>query len=258
MWSKNFARIQNKIKRNLFSLIGIGVTIVLFAACTPSRKYILFQDIPNDTTLTNLVSKNWEPLIQKGDVLTITVASLSPENTVLYNVPPNVIAGKPGYLVDEMGTIEFVKLGHIQVDGLTIKQLKDLLEKKLQPYLSQNIVSIGFQNRHITLIGASSPKIIPLEDNNMTILDALAVGGNSEDMSTDNILVIRENGKDRNFKRINLTDKSVFYSPYFYLQPNDIIYIESNPKKAANTIQIISYVTTGITFIIFLMDRVFR
>jgi polysaccharide export outer membrane protein len=231
--------------------------VILLSACSPSRKQILFQDIPNDTTLTNLVSKNFEPKIQNGDVLGISVASLSPENTMIYNVPPNMVGGKLGYLVDANGTIEFIKLGRIHAAGLTQRELKNQLEKNLQPYLSQNIVSVGFLNRHVTLIGASQ-KIIPLEDDNMTILDALTAGGNNEGLMNTNILVIRENGINRDFKRINLTDKSIFYSPYFYLQPNDIIYIESNKTKVNNTIQIISYVTTGITFIIFLMDRIFR
>ena len=258
MWQKSLVRIRSLKKWNLVSILLFAIIMVLFSSCSPTSKQLLFQDIPKDTTLTNLISKNFEPKIQKGDLLSIIVASLSPENTLIYNVPPNIVGGKPGYLVDENGYIAFVKLGSISVAGLTQKELKTQLEKNLQPYLSQNIVSVGFLNRHITLIGAASPKIIPLEDDNMTILDALAASGNSDNIITNNILMIREKGNDREFKRINLTDKSIFYSPYFYLQPNDIIYIESNSKKVNNTVQIISYVTAGLTFVIFLMDRVFR
>lgn len=232
--------------------------IVFASSCTIAKEQVLFQDIPNDTTLNQIVSKKGESKIQKGDALSIVVTSLSPENTLIYNAPPNIFQDKPAYIVDESGHIEFIKLGKIAAAGLTVKQLRTQLESKLQPYLAQNIVTVGILNHHITLIGAASPKIIPMEFDNMTILDVLASAGSTEDMVTKDILVIRENEGSRDFKRINLTDKSIFYSPYFYMQPNDIVYIQSNPKKTTNAIQIISYVTTGITFIIFLMDRVFR
>ena len=258
MTLKNIEKFCQSRKSKLLYILFFGTIIFLMSACSPSRKQILFQDIPKDTTLTNLISKNFEPKIQNGDVLIISVASLSPENTLIYNVAPNMVGGKLGYLVDAKGTIEFVKLGRISAAGLTQKELKNQLEKNLQPYLSQNIVSVGFLNRHVTLIGAASPKIIPLEDDNMTILDVLAASGTSDNIITNNILVIREKGNDRDFKRINLTNKSIFYSPYFYLRPNDIIYIEANPKNTNNTVQIISYVTTGITFAIFLLDRILK
>ena len=94
---------------------------------------------------------------------------------------------------------------------------------------------------------------------NMTILDALASSGDiGEKGRTDNILVIREKDDTKEFKRLNLTDQSVFYSPYFYLQPNDIVYVEPVKVKTAQTAQIISYITTGITFVIFIVNQLLK
>lgn len=189
----------------------------------------------------------------------MTVTSLSPENTLLYNAPQNSIGEKTGYLVDETGKIPFIKLGDLQVAGMTKKELKAKLEKDLTPYLGQNVVSIAIVNRHVTLMGAVSPQVLPLTSESMTILDALAATGDiGFKGKTDNILVIRENGTDKDFKRINLTDKSVFYSPYFYLQPNDIVYVEPVKDRTNRTPQIISWITTGITFTIFIIDRISR
>ncbi len=67
--------------------------------------------------------------------------------------------------------------------------------------------------------------------------------------------MIREKGNSKEFKRLNLTDESIFYSPYFYLQPNDIVYVEPVKKKAQNTTRIISYVTTGLSLVLFILGR---
>ena len=251
---------QTSMAARWSSVIGFTfLFFTLFSSCTSTKKTIYFRDIPKDTTLTNLVSKNFEPKIQKADLLSITVASLSPENTAIYNAPQNAQGPLLGYLVDENGNIEFIKLGTIHVAGMTRKELKTKLEKDLTPYLAQTVVAVGFLNRHVTMMGAVSPQVLPMPNDNMTIFDALAVsGGIGEKGRADNVLVMRENDNSREFKRLNLTDKSIFYSPYFYLQPNDIIYVEPVKVKSDNTSRIISYVTAGISFVLLVIDRIIK
>ncbi|MEO5648641.1 MAG: polysaccharide biosynthesis/export family protein [Ginsengibacter sp.] len=234
--------------------------IILLGSCNTVKKTIYFQDLPNDTTLTKLVSKNFESKIQKGDLLGISVASLSPENTTIFNAPQDAVGTLTGYLVDEAGNIQFVKLGTVQAAGLTRKELKMNLEKTLSPFLTQAVVTVGFLNRHVTMMGGVSPQVLPMITDNMTILDALAASGDIGTRGrTDNILVIREKEDVKEFKRISLTDKSIFYSPYFYLQPNDIVYVEPVKEKMKTSVpQIISYVTTGFTFLIFILDRIIK
>ena len=228
-------------------------------SCRTAKPTTYFQDLPNDTLLTNLVTKNLETKIQTGDLLTISVASLSPENTLIYNAPQNSVGEKAGYLVDESGNIPFVKLGDMHVAGMTKKELKSKLEKDLFPYLQQNVVSIAIVNRHVTLMGAISPQVLPITSEKMTLLDALAASGDiGFKGKTDNVLVIREKENGKEFKRLDLTDKSIFYSPYFYMQPNDIVYVEPVKDKSTRTPQIISWITTGITFTIFIIDRISR
>jgi len=232
------------------------VLIILFSSCSSTKNTTYFQNIPKDTILTNLVSKDFEPKIQKGDLLGITVASLSPENTAIYNAPQNVQGPLTGYLVDENGDIQFVKLGTLHVEGMTRKEIKDTLEKKLTPYLAQAVVAVGFLNRHITMIGGISPQIIPMPNDNMTILDALAAsGGIAEKGRPDNILVVREKGNSKEFKRLNLTDNSIFYSPYFYMQPNDIVYVEPVKEKKDQFFRIYSIVIGSASFVFLLLSR---
>lgn len=229
---------------------------ILFTSCSTTKSTTYFQDIQKDTTLKNLVTKDFETKIRKGDLLSINVASLSPENTALYNAPQNTVGAISGYLVDENGNIPFIKLGSLPVEGLTRKELKAQLEKNLLPYLKEPVVAVGFLNRHITMMGAVSPQVLPILNDNMTLLDALASSGDiGAKGRPDNILVIREKDNTKEFKRLNLTDKSIFYSPYFYLQPNDIIYVEPLKERKNNTAQLISYIITGVTFFIFILDR---
>jgi polysaccharide export outer membrane protein len=122
------------------------------------------------------------------------------------------------------------------------------------------MVTVGFLNRHVTMMGAVSPQVLPMVTDNMTILDALASSGDIGARGRmDNVLVIREKDNAKEFKRVSLTDKSIFYSPYFYLQPNDIVYVEPMKEKTKTSVpQIISYVTTGFTFLIFILDRIIK
>ena len=235
------------------------LTAIFFSSCSNTKKSIYFQNLPADTTLQNLVSKNFESKIQQADLLGIMVASLSPENTAIYNAPQNSEGPLNGYLVDEEGNISFIKLGTLHVEGMTRKELKLKLEHDLSPYLKETVVSVGFLNRHVTLIGAVSPQILPMPNDNMTLLDALASGGDiGAKGKNDNVLVIREKDNSKEFKRLNLTDQSIFYSPYFYLQPNDIVYVEPVKERKENATRIISYVTAGLSLVIFVIDRIIK
>lgn len=240
-----------------------GVSLFLFSiflsSCSNTKNTSYFQNIPKDTVLNNLVTRDFETKIQTGDLLGITVSSLSPENTAIYNAPQNAEGALLGYKVDEQGNIEFIKLGTLHVAGMTRKELKEKLQKDLTPYLSQVVVAVAFLNRHVTMMGAVSPQVLPMTTDKMTILDALAASGDIGDKGkTDNILVIREKGNSKEFKRLNLTDESIFRSPYFYLQPNDIVYIQPVKKKAENTTRIIGYVTSGLSLLIFIIDRIIK
>ncbi|KAA9036367.1 polysaccharide export protein [Ginsengibacter hankyongi] len=229
--------------------------LILFSVTSCSstiKNRIYFNDLQKDTTLRNIVTENYDLKIQKNDLLGITVASLSPD-VAYYNAPQNSEAGTNGFLVDEKGDINFVKLGTLHVEGLTRKQLKDTLETQLIPWLKDAVVSVGFLNRHVTMLGAVKSQIISLPGN-MTILDAIASSGDiGAGGKIDNVLVIRDTAGTKEFKRLSLKDHSIFYSPYYYLQPNDIVYVEPVKIKTQLTIpQVISYITTGISLIILL------
>ncbi len=98
----------------------------------------------------------------------------------------------------------------------------------------------------------------------MTLLDALVAGGQvSKTARKDNILVIREmdTGADKQFKRLNLNNSSIFYSPFYYLRPNDIVYVEPDPSKSEGTNKtqkIIGYASAAISLVFIIVDRIIK
>jgi polysaccharide export outer membrane protein len=243
-------------KRSFKQLLLVAGFFVLVAgtSCTATKNQVYFNNLQKDTTLRNLVSKNYDLKIQKSDMLGITVASLSPD-IAFYNAPQNTVGPLSGYQVDENGNISFIKLGTLHVEGLTRKQLKDTLQTGLVPYLKDVIVSVAFLNRHVTMIGATGSSVLPIVADNMTLLDALASSGDiGQRGKMNNVLIIREKDNNKVFKRINLEDQSIFYSPYYYLQPNDIVYVEPLKVRTPLTIPVvISYITTAISLLILVL-----
>ncbi len=250
------------LKKTLSYALFIGMVFFGTSSCTSVKNQVYFENLKKDTTLRKVVSGNYDIKIQKNDLLGISVASLSPD-VAFYNASvASASAGAGvvgGYKVDKNGNINFVKIGWVRAEGKTRKELKDTLEAALVPYLKEVIVNISFLDRHITMLGAVNTRVLPLTDN-MTVLDALASSGDISDKGRiDNLLIIRDSNDEKHFERLNMKNNSIFYSPYFYLQPNDIVYVEPRTVKPPVTgIQIASYITTALTLVFLLINNVFK
>ncbi len=209
-------------------------------SCTTSRNIIYF-DITKDA-ITNIEYQNEETQIQKNDLLSITVTSLSAEASKLYNEPNDAVVSSRGtfggYLVNKEGNIQFPVLGTIKAEGLTKKNLqetiaRDLSDKKL---LLDPIVTIRNINYKITVLGeVADPGVFNVPSEKINLLEAIGFAGDLTLFANrSNVLLIREENNKRTFKLINLNSNDIFSSPYFYLAPNDIVYIEPNKSKIAS------------------------
>lgn len=237
------------------------LAVCCLLACQTPKNTAYFQTIKRDTTLQNLVTKNGEPKIVPDDLLAINITSASTELSALYNGAQGVgSAAAQGYLVDKNGNIQLFKLGEQKLAGLTRAEAKEKLQKALEPYLKDPVVTIRFANHRVTFLGeVGSPGVLVLNNEGISLIEAIGERGDlTENARADNILVIRktENGKD--FKHLSLLDHSVFTSPYFYLQNEDVVYVEPVAKKAdsMNTQQVISYVLTGISLVTLILSRI--
>lgn len=260
----------NLMTKNSLSAVVILILCILFLdSCTPVKNVIYFENLQKDTTLRNLAPYNFEQKIRKSDLLGITIISPDPITTPLFNGMQSggfsatnsgeSNSGIGGYLVDNAGNITLYKLGVIHVEGLTRGQLKAKLDKDLSPYLKDAVVTVRYLNNKITILGeVTKPQVINMPTEQISILDAIAQCGDLTIAGKrDNILVIRETENGKQFKRLNLNDKSIFYSPFYYLKPDDVVYVEPSKFKimnASQSQQTISYALSALSILITLIS----
>ncbi len=224
--------------------------IMLIGSCSGSKQVAYFQNIDS---ISLAASRGlYEAKIMPKDELTITVITTNPQASAPFNLTVSNTIGSSGqlstgqgslqgYLVDNNGNINFPVLGTIHVGGLTKNQAEEKIRDGVKPYLaaSENpIVTVRMSSYRVTVVGeVGSPRVIPVSTEKMSIIEALAQAG---DLSIygkrNNVLLIREDATgQKQAHRLNLNDANIFNSPYYYLQQNDIIYVEPNGVKAKNS-----------------------
>ncbi len=223
--------------------------LLLLTSCGTSRNLVYFSDLKTNTEAQTLIENDIATRIQQKDLISISVSSLDPESNVLFNSGVLLPAGSPssaiaadkvneGYLVNKEGEINFPVIGKISLLGLTVEEATDKMTSLLKSHVKNPIVNIRFLNFRVTVIGeVNNPSTFVVSNESINIMEALGLAG---DMTTfgrrENVLIIREEGGIRTTTRINLNDKEVLNSPYFYLQQNDIVYVEPhNRSKVAQT-----------------------
>lgn len=233
--------------RLYINFIVFTFLVVLCVSCVNTRKATYFNDLQDGSVIPASRDSN-TLIIQRNDILSIVITSLNPEASAIFNAPnvsiinytstgSNQSAG--GYLVNADGLIQLPILGNIKVEGLTKNQLKEqitktLIEKKL---LTDPIVTIRHLNFEITIVGeVTKPSVITVPNEKISLIKALGLAGDITIYGKkDNVLLIRESAGKRNVKRLDLNSADFLTSPYYYLQPNDIVYVEANKNKVASS-----------------------
>jgi polysaccharide export outer membrane protein len=214
------------------------VIVLLSTSCTSSKKITYFENA-TDTTFQAMLN-NVESQIHPNDILNISVTSLNKAASEAFNtdfVAVGINTQFAGYLVNSDGNIQMPTLGAIAAAGLTKNQLKNritniILEKKL---LLDPIVNIRFLNFEVTVIGeVARPTVINVPNERISLLKAIGLAGDLTIYGKrDNILLIREEDGKKITRHIDINSKDFFSSPYYYLQPNDVVYVEPNKAKRA-------------------------
>jgi polysaccharide export outer membrane protein len=251
-------------------LIPLVLICTFFAvtSCVNTRKAVYFVD-QNDATLqsTTVIP---ESVIQKNDFLGISVSSLNPTASAVFNAPtmPSAAGGSiasPGYLVDASGNIQFPILGNIPAAGLTGNQLRESIVRSLtdKKLLVDPIVSVRYLNFKVTVLGeVARPTVVNVPNEKITLLEALGMAGDLTIFGKrENVMVIREEGTQKIIKRINLNTSELFNSPFYYLKSNDIVYVEPNKAKVASSArsnQILPIVLSALSFAAIVVDRATR
>lgn len=256
------------LKSSLVGLLCLFTAFTFLFSCTVPRTAGYFKNLTRDTVISTSAVVNEELKIKKGDVLSITVSSLNKIEDDIYNfrATPSSAASGAGYQVDNGGEIYLHNIGKVKAEGLTRKQLKLSLEQKLSPFLKDGVVAVNFENHHITVIGEiGRSQVLPMPEERVSIIDALAQSGNATGNSQLwNVLVIREKENAKELKHINLEDNSIFNSPFYYLQPNDIVVLNADEQKIRREVnrqnyqQVSSIVLQTITIALIIYQTFFK
>lgn len=250
-------------------LVGIFLAgLFILSSCTTTKRYTYLKNIQNDTTISGLVTNDFESKIQKGDQLSIIVTSLSAAEDEQFNKAAAVSSSPAmgGFTVYADGTVLLHRLGRVQAAGLTRKELQLKLQKDLLGYMKEPIVNIGYLNHKVTIIGAvGKSTVLQMPEEQLNIFEVLVNSGDiNPEGKKDQVMVIREEGNTKKVKHLNLEDKAIFTSPWYYIQPNDIILVkadtdkEDRAEKRARTQTTIAMVTGAASFLLIIVDRITR
>ena len=219
---------------------------VFFTACTSTKKIIYLQDVV--PLKQQEIEQKYEVIIHGDDLLAIMVNSRDPELALPFNMPMvsyqlgSNTGGQQrvlGYLVDTNGNIDFPILGEIHVEGLTRMQLTELIKNKLieGDLIKDPIVTVQFLNFKISVMGeVGRPGSFTIPGDRITLLEALSMAGDLTIYGRrDRVGVIRENNGKRTILFHDLRSADIFNSPCYYLQQNDIVYVEPNKAKSGQS-----------------------
>ena len=239
------------IKSSL-SIIAVSCVAFLLSSCVSYKKVPYFQNADQ----VNLSASRGihDARIMPKDVLSISVTTPDKEissqfNQLIYNTltasgSRNVATGGGTmipYTVGADGNINFPIIGKINVQGLTRRECEDKIAGLVKPYLSNDIspvVVVEFQSYTVTVLGeVARPGAFNVNSEKYSVLQALGAAGDLTIYGTrDNVLLIREDANgQKTTHRLDLNDANVISSPYYYLQQNDVIYVQPNKAKAKNS-----------------------
>lgn len=252
----------------MFNILILIVLSVLISSCRSQKEIKYFQAVEDSANAVqakyNLFS--YEPVIRSNDILKIYVSSINREASSFFN--PVVDADSKtdnaqayGYLVDAKGIIEVPVVGSLKVEGMTVPQIRDTLKSLLSKYLDKPTVRVIFDNFRVTVLGeVTRPGVYTVQNERLTIPEALGLAGDLTIFGKrTNVMIIREENGKKEFATIDLTKRDLLESPYYFLHPNDILYIEPGSGKTAlsdNFYRIMPIVISTITLITVIMLRI--
>jgi len=226
-------------------ILFISITIIIFSSCVPLKKSIYLQgDIAK---ALKDIEDAYKPhksdyLIKPGDNLYIRVTSLDERSSAFLNnesgtttrISDPMSASLAGYRVNLDGSIDFPFVGKIYVAGLSLEKIIEKIQLAVSKYVEESSVNVKLLNDNITIIGeVSAPGRFLLYAEDVNILEAISMAGDMTDYANrKTVRLIRKDGDTPQMIVINTLDDNIMFSPYFYLKPGDIIYVEPSRLKS--------------------------
>ena len=244
--------------KSFFKFLSALFCVALLASCAPKETFVYYQDI-DTLLLENASNTSFQTKLQPDDLLMIIVSAQDPEAALPFNLvntmtsdPSNPAGGgqmkQQLYLIDNQGNIEFPVLGTIKLGGLTRKEAIDYLDQEIGQYINKPIINLRIVNFKVTVQGeVNKPGVHTITSERLTLMEAISLSG---DMTIygkrNNVLIIREIDGHKIPIRVDMTKSDFITSPYYYLNQNDIVYVEPN-KTRINSSVVGPNLTVGIS-----------
>lgn len=239
----------------LFRNMAIVSGIFLLAACNRYHQPAYFEKGVLDSTRNSRYTVP-EAVIQRGDLLGITIYSDNPAATAIFNqagqgsaasIPADGVSGgintgasastsgSPAYLVDQQGQIRLHAIGKLTVEGMRKDELAEVITARLTQLgvLTNPYCIVRFNNFKVTVIGeVKNPGVFTLPAEKASVLEVMGLAGDFTPFSIrDKVLLVREFNGERTYHTLDLTDPQVFNSPNFYLRQNDVLVVNTDTRK---------------------------
>lgn len=238
------------MKWNMKLVLFMMLVAVIITGCVPLKKVVLFQ---GDTQTADTASYRYLESaefqvhkVKRGDYLYINVRTSIDEYEKRYEDLFNISSGQntnqmgnnsnlylTSYLVDNEGNIDIPTIGKVYVEGMTVDAIKDVLTKRVQEYTPNAVVNVKLVNFKVTVMGEiARPGVIQVYDDKISVYEVLAQSGDIKTWGKRNsVLLIRQTEKGREIHKLDILKDDFLSSEFYYLKPNDIVYIEPMKGK---------------------------
>lgn len=223
--------LKNLFKVNVIIFICLVLSII---SCIPQKKVIYLQNTKDHAENVFSHTKN-QYKIRPHDNLLITVSSINPQVTEFFNLKQDVSkSGLNTYLVNHHGYIYMPVLDSFMVKDMTVLEIQASIQKSIREHVTDATVIVKLGNFNVAVVGeVGNPGVHSFEGDELSILEALGMAGDISDFGNKTkVILIRKEGDASKFVELDLTRRNIVSSEYYYLKPNDIIYVE--PLKAKN------------------------
>lgn len=220
------------------------VSLLLVVSCASRKDIAYLQDV--DSLQNSKEALNYEPKLQKDDMLSIIVSADQPELTIPFNMPQiqgnyQINENQDGiktYLIDAYGFIEFPVVGKIKLAGLSRSEAVTKLQTAIKEYITNPTINLRILNYKVSVLGeVLKPGSIKINSERITLLEAISQAGDLTIYGKrDNILVIRESDGKMTYNRIDITKADFINSPFYYLSQNDVVLVEPNKTKMNSSV----------------------
>lgn len=226
------------IQKRHILIIGIAL---IFASCVPQEKLKYVQDETTMHLKEEYMRNRPEKRIKPFDNLYINVLSIDEQTARIFsNQSSNTSGGINldllSYTVSKNGYIDFPFIGEINLNNLTLLEAKAKVEKEISQYLSNTAITMKFVNSNITVLGeVRNQGEFPYFKEQLNIFQAVGyAGGLSDYGDKSKVTLIREYNNMVKYHNLDLTDKNIVESKFYYLQPGDVVIVEPIKTKFRN------------------------